>query len=63
MIIVFIYVYIYIYIYIYLKYDRGFTDRDEICIAYVKSNSKLILFLRIFSIYDIFFEIITIIMW
>ena len=41
-------IYIYIYIYIYIKYYRGFTDRDEICIAYVKSNSKHILLLRIF---------------
>ena len=26
----------------------GFTDRNEICIAYVKLNSKHILFVRIF---------------
>ena len=31
-----------------MKYDRGFTDRDEICIAYVKSKSKHILFVGIF---------------
>ena len=31
-----------------MKYDRGFTDRDEICIAYVKWNSKHILLMRIF---------------
>ena len=42
-----IYVYIYIYIYIHI-HDRGFTDRDEICIAYVKSKCKHILFMRIF---------------
>ena len=41
-----------------------FTDPDEICIAYVKLNSKHILFLHEnFLIYDKFFEIITIIMW
>ena len=51
-----------VYIYIYIKYDRGFTDRDEICIAYVKSNSKHIFFENVL-IYYIFFEIITIIMW
>ena len=46
--------------YIYIKYYRGFTDRDEVCIAYVKSNSKHILSLRIFLIYNIFFEIISV---
>ena len=49
-----------VFIYIYIKYDRGFTNRDEICKAYVKSNSKHILFYENFLIYDIFFEIITI---
>ena len=39
----------------------GFTDRFVICIAYVKSNSKHILFMRIYR-FKIFFEIIMIIM-
>ena len=43
-----------------------FTDPDEICTAYVKLNYKHILFLRKFekiSIFDLFFEIITIIVF
>ena len=38
-----------------------FTDPNEICTAYVKLNSKHILFVRIFWIFDLFFEINTII--
>ena len=49
-----------LHIYIYNTIG-GFTDRNEICIAYVKLNSTHTLFMRIFLIYDIFFEIITII--
>ena len=39
-----------------------FTDPGKICTAFVKLNSKHILFMRIFFIFDLFFEIITIIM-
>ena len=42
-------------IYIYIYYDREFTDRNEICTAYVKSNSKHILFFwEIFDLRYIF---------